>query len=115
MFVCLRREGRLSFDYCSPPITSGAPGPAFVNIPGDILDPFEMVLEVRNFVFRNGPFTGGFAIIDDIEYVATLCSGRAIGSQHEVRTTDSGFRHVSPVNLTIHVVRTSCISYYPNK
>ncbi len=97
IFVCIRRVGRLSFDFCSPPITSGDPGPAFVTIPGPLFDPFEVVLEARNFAYRNGPFQGGFAIIDDIEYIASLCGSR--GHAREPFTTRGVFKEVSKVGI----------------
>uniref|UniRef100_A0A914WLV7 MAM domain-containing protein n=1 Tax=Plectus sambesii TaxID=2011161 RepID=A0A914WLV7_9BILA len=73
--VCAKRSFKAygEFDYCSPTIENGDPGPAFINIPGPIQDPFEIYIRAENFVFQSGDLAGGFAIVDDLEYYADLC------------------------------------------
>ncbi|VDN20190.1 unnamed protein product [Gongylonema pulchrum] len=78
--VCLKRTSRPypSFDLCTTPIRGGSPGPAHINIADLERQPFQIFIQVDNFVFRSANLEGGFAIIDNIEYYGDLCSDAAM-------------------------------------
>ncbi|KAK6041468.1 hypothetical protein COOONC_21027, partial [Cooperia oncophora] len=64
--VCLKRNPRsvVDFDYCSNVIEIGDPGPVSVRIPEPTSLPFQVQFGLQEV----------FAIIDDIEYTADICS-----------------------------------------
>ncbi|CEF63248.1 Concanavalin A-like lectin/glucanases superfamily domain-containing protein [Strongyloides ratti] len=75
IFVCVMRTSKIypDFDYCSPPIEKGDPGPAIISIPDVNKEPFQIFIRAENFIFKNGDLEGGFAILDDIEFEGEIC------------------------------------------
>lgn len=65
--VCTRRVGSSSSVSCSAAITTGDPGPAFVNI-DQSNQPFEMYVLSDKFETPDD-----FVLVDDLEYNARLC------------------------------------------
>uniref|UniRef100_A0A7I4XS74 MAM domain-containing protein n=1 Tax=Haemonchus contortus TaxID=6289 RepID=A0A7I4XS74_HAECO len=74
--VCVRRNPKLllDFDYCSNTVEIGDPGPVSVRIPQLSTSPFQLFIIADHFTFNSSDLQGGFAIIDDIQYTAEICS-----------------------------------------
>ncbi|VDO29651.1 unnamed protein product [Haemonchus placei] len=74
--VCVRRNPKLllDFDYCSNTVENGDPGPVSVRIPQLSTSPFQLFIIADHFTFNSSDLQGGFAIIDDIQYTAEICS-----------------------------------------
>jgi hypothetical protein len=83
--VCTRAPNKgKTYNFCSPDITDGDPGPANISIPGSILSQFEvsmvylsldndalqLVIEARHFNYDAFGVQGGVVIIDDVSYFA---------------------------------------------
>uniref|UniRef100_A0AC35TT58 Non-specific serine/threonine protein kinase n=1 Tax=Rhabditophanes sp. KR3021 TaxID=114890 RepID=A0AC35TT58_9BILA len=75
LFVCIKRISQLypDYDYCSPAIENGDPGPALVSVPDTNKEAFQIFIRAENFIFKSGNMAGGFAILDDIEFEGSLC------------------------------------------
>uniref|UniRef100_A0A0N4ZSM0 MAM domain-containing protein n=1 Tax=Parastrongyloides trichosuri TaxID=131310 RepID=A0A0N4ZSM0_PARTI len=87
IIVCIKRLTKIypDYDYCSPPIENGDPGPAIISIPDINKEPFQIFIRAENFVFKSGDLEGGFAIIDDIEFEGEICN------KYSIKNYDSSF------------------------
>uniref|UniRef100_A0A0N5CD29 MAM domain-containing protein n=1 Tax=Strongyloides papillosus TaxID=174720 RepID=A0A0N5CD29_STREA len=87
IYVCIMRINKSypNYDYCSPPIEKGDPGPAIISIPDVNKQPFQIFIRAENFIFKNGDLEGGFAIIDDIEFEGEICNKQLKGSFDSIK------------------------------
>uniref|UniRef100_A0A0K0FLA8 MAM domain-containing protein n=1 Tax=Strongyloides venezuelensis TaxID=75913 RepID=A0A0K0FLA8_STRVS len=87
VYVCIMRINKSypNYDYCSPPIEKGDPGPAIISIPDVDKQPFQIFIRAENFIFKNGDLEGGFAIIDDIEFEGEVCNKQVKGNFDSIK------------------------------
>ncbi|PAV78985.1 hypothetical protein WR25_10314 [Diploscapter pachys] len=90
--VCSKTTNRIFPDYnfCSPPIETGDPGPSFTLIPSPDNEPFQIYIVAENFVFHAANLQGGFAIIDSVEYFAEMCGNEAGKTEDTQNSKDAG-------------------------
>ncbi|VDN59146.1 unnamed protein product, partial [Dracunculus medinensis] len=74
--VCAKRTGKRypDFDICTDLDPGNIPGPAYVNIQDFEHQPFQIFIRANNFIYDSASLKGGFAIVDNIEYYADLCT-----------------------------------------
>uniref|UniRef100_A0A914YH01 MAM domain-containing protein n=1 Tax=Panagrolaimus superbus TaxID=310955 RepID=A0A914YH01_9BILA len=73
--ICTKSITRVypSYDFCSDLPTSLSPGPVKVVIPPLANDSFQLFIVASNFVSNTGDFQGGFAIIDNLNFILDSC------------------------------------------
>ncbi|KAF7634862.1 hypothetical protein Mgra_00005754, partial [Meloidogyne graminicola] len=77
--ICIKLSGHTlntSNDCQQLPTTNQGPGPAFVTIP-EPNGQFQLIIESSNFVYSSPQLSGGFAILDNINYTAYFCDSIA--------------------------------------
>uniref|UniRef100_A0AC35FHG1 MAM domain-containing protein n=1 Tax=Panagrolaimus sp. PS1159 TaxID=55785 RepID=A0AC35FHG1_9BILA len=73
--ICLKSITRVypNYDFCNDLNTTMSPGPLKVIIPPLQNDSFQIFITASNFVSNTGDFQGGFAIIDNLNFILESC------------------------------------------